>query len=357
MRSISDPLASTSLRLALALCALCGPGAVRGAQPPAARSQALELNGPDAAAWPVPSPIPERPLGDPSLLASPRPEVVDGGPSLPTAPRPEVVDGGPVPPGAFCDESVTDEFDDTSRITWVIGHRDGLGWFSMEDQGVLGYWGRTGWSRGLGYSIHFLDGPRGADLPPRLYGFHYGARFRDTVTDHFSYEVAVAPGIYSDFEDSARDGIRVQGHGFAMWTFETLQFVLGVDYLDRDTVKLLPVAGCVWAPDEATRFDLVFPRPRVARLVDRGPRRDRWFYVSGEYGGESWAIERSDTLLADVATLNETRVAFGIESVWPSGRASVLECAIHVDRELLYRSGAGDFRPKDTVGFRLGSRF
>lgn len=249
--------------------------------------------------------------------------------------------------------------DDTSasRIGWVIGNDNGLGWFGLESQGVLGYWGPERFNTGFGYSVYFLEGPTRSDLPPRLFGLNYGLRWRDRLTSRWSYEVAVAPGIYSDFEDSARDGIRIQGHGFGMWTVENFQVVLGIDYLDRENLALLPIAGFVWAPDDVTRIDLVFPRPRFARLIRRGDASDAWCYVSGEYGGDSWAIERHATGLADVATLNEIRIALGVETLRASGLSSVFEIVLHVDRELVYASGNGDFAPSSTFGLRAGSAF
>ncbi len=270
--------------------------------------------------------------------------------------RPVVVDGGPQPHDPFSDDGLEMGWDSPSRMTWVIGDRDGLGWFSLEDQGALGYWGPEGFGSMLGYSIHFLEGPERTDLPPRLYGLHYGLRWRDRVTECWGYEVAVAPGVYSDFEDSAREGLRVQGHGFVMWTLDVVQFVLGIDYLDRDTIKLLPIAGFVWEPSDATRIELVFPRPRIARLVGRNQARDRWLYVGAEYGGDSWAVERT-TGFADVVTLNEIQITFGLESDRFRGRSSGFEIGLHVDRELEFRSGAGNFRPTNTFAFRWGSRF
>jgi len=164
------------------------------------------------------------------------------------------------------------------------------------------------------------------------------------------------PGIYSDFEDSAREGFRIQGHGMGMWTEGGLQFVLGVDYLDRKNLPLLPIAGVVYEWDDSTRLELVFPKPRISRMITRQFEVDRWLYLSADYSGYSWAVER-DTGLADVATLNEACILVGTELWDERGRCSEFEIGFHVNRDLEFASGLGSFRPKDTFSLRFGSRF
>ena len=44
------------------------------------------------------------------------------------------------------------------------------------------------------------------------------------------------------------------------------QWLLGVDYLDRDDVRLLPVFGLLWTPSDDWRIDLVQPFPFGTRM-------------------------------------------------------------------------------------------
>jgi hypothetical protein len=99
-----------------------------------------------------------------------------------------------------------------SQATWLIGGPDKLGMFSLQTRDVGGE-AKDGLEFLSGYGIHFLDGPGRIDMPPRLFEFHFGIRWRETVDEDWAYELAVTPGIYADFEGSARDGFRVPAHG------------------------------------------------------------------------------------------------------------------------------------------------
>ena len=41
-----------------------------------------------------------------------------------------------------------------------------------------------------------------------------------------------------------------------------LKFKLGLIYLDRNDVKLLPAGGVFYTPDADTRWEIFFPRPK-----------------------------------------------------------------------------------------------
>jgi hypothetical protein len=129
--------------------------------------------------------------------------------------------------------------------------------------------------------------------------------------------------------------------------------VLGVEYLDRDDISLLPVAGIVFKPADHVRLDAVFPRPRLAvQVMDS----DRWIYVAGELGGGTWAVERVD-LTSDNATYRDLRMILGVEQRPDIGRTSSLEIGYVFDRELSYRSGIGDYAPADAFMLRTVARY
>jgi hypothetical protein len=128
--------------------------------------------------------------------------------------------------------------------------------------------------------------------------------------------------------------------------------VLGVDYLDRGDIKLLPVAGLICAPSPEARLELVFPRPRaVFQLTDIYR-----LYLSGELGGGSWAIERVAEL-SDLATYHDLRVCIGLESLEEHGQRSAFEIGYLFDRRLEYSSVIGNMRLDDAVVFRLVTTF
>ena len=57
-------------------------------------------------------------------------------------------------------------------------------------------------------------------------------------------------GAYTDFNTFTTDSIRIMGRGLGVIAITpTLQFALGVVYLDRVKIKLLPAGGLIWIPE------------------------------------------------------------------------------------------------------------
>lgn len=238
--------------------------------------------------------------------------------------------------------------DDTS---WLVGGDDDFGMFSLESYPSLPQDETWGVVSGLG--IHWLGGPIRTDLPPRLFDFQIGLQRREWISATFGYDVSARIGAFSDFEGSAREGIRYPGHavGFYRWT-PACDFVFGIDYLSRDDIKLLPVAGLILTPRDDLRLELVFPRPRVEVRIS--PKSS--IYLAGELGGGTWDIERP-TLPDDVVTYRDLRLLFGFSNCDENGGESGLEIGYVFDRDLTYRSGNGDFAPGSTILFRLTERY
>ena len=76
------------------------------------------------------------------------------------------------------------------------------------------------------------------------------------------------------------------------------------------------------------------------------------FYVSGELGGGTWAIERVSHA-NDLATYHDLRVCVGIETVQKNGQSTAFEVGYLFDRRLEYTSGIGNMPLDDSVIFRL----
>ena len=94
-------------------------------------------------------------------------------------------------------------------------------------------------------------------------------------------DLAVAPGWYSDFVNDSAQAFRVTGHGFGAWEArENLSIVAGVIYLDRYDVNLLPAGGLLWTPSDDRRFELIFPRPRLAWRIKETSKAAQWVYLS-----------------------------------------------------------------------------
>src|SRR5690606_27105375 len=155
-----------------------------------------------------------------------------------------------------------------SSTTWLPGHGDQFGWVSLMSGGTLGAAQTSGLVGGTNF--HFLDGPVQTDMPPRLFDFLIGYQRREWICPYVGWDFAFRVGAFSDFEGSAKEGIRFPSHLVTYWRVtSTTQAVAGVDYLDWDDLPMLPVFGLIWTPHDDFRLDLTFPRPRAAvRIMD-----------------------------------------------------------------------------------------
>ncbi len=260
----------------------------------------------------------------------------------------------PVVPLPLWNEPTLDFYLRDSATTFIVADAEQFGMLSFESFGTLSVGEDAGITFGSGF--HLLNGPiNAADMPPRLFDLHLGFHSRNWIDSTFGYDVSVRYGVYTDFEDSTREGVRVTGHGLSYTRLtDAANLVLGVEYLDRQDVRILPVAGLILQPIDELRLELVFPRPKISSRVCKTKRQ--WVYISGELGGGEWAVER-DNGNADLATYHDLRLSFGFENVDDEGHRSLFEIGYVFDRELIYSSGQGNLPLRDTIMFRCGGRF
>lgn len=238
----------------------------------------------------------------------------------------------------------------TSSLNWIPGGGDQFGMFSI----AWDHYTNAGIKNGIGVGMdfNFLAGPVQTDMPPRVYDFSIAYQLRERLGP-LAFDVAASVMASSDFEGSARKGIRFPAHAVGFLDAgEATNVVFGIDYLDRGDIGLLPVAGLIWIPNSDMRFELVFPRPRaVFRLTDRN-----CLYLAGELGGGTWAIEHGG-VGNDVATYRELRACVGVEYLEKDGQRSAFEIGYLFDRRLEFFSGVGDMHLDDAVMLRLVTMF
>jgi hypothetical protein len=259
----------------------------------------------------------------------------------------KLVQIAPDPPDPWCDDPfgryAYHGSGDAGRSYWMPGSGDRMGMlglvfdtFSPPEECKTTF--------DLGGTWHLVSGPTRTDMPPQLWDFTTRVGRRGRLGMLWSYDVAFRPGWFSDFEGSAREGLRFPGHGVLYYTpSETFQLQAGIDYLDRDDVAWLPVFGAAFKPSRDFRFDAVFPRPRVAYRVCG----ERWLYLAAEMGGGSWAIQRADST-NDVATYRDYRISLG----WQRESTSYAEVGFVFGRHLEYRSGTPSYDPLNTTILR-----
>jgi len=204
--------------------------------------------------------------------------------------------------------------------------------------------------------VNEADGPCDPGLPAQLSEAWLQARWLRKVGDRLGVDLAVAPGWYSDLVADIPQALRITGHGFGAWeATDDLRVVAGVIYLDRYDVNLLPAGGLIWTPRADRRFELLFPRPRLAWRVNESPRAAQWAYLAGEFGGNQWAVRR-DGGDNDVVVYHDYRLLVGWERRPADLGASMRLEAGWVTGRLVeyYLSDSAAFRPSDTFLVRAG---
>lgn len=241
---------------------------------------------------------------------------------------------------------------DETSVAWLPGSGEDFGWVDWETDMYL----KRGEDGGFvsTFNMHWLSGPESVPLPPRLYDFAIGYQSRGSLSNQFSYDLFTSVGVYSDFEGSARDGVRFPSHAVGMFHLNpSTDIVFGVDYLGRDNISILPVFGLSLRDVGiyGLRMDLVFPRPRIEYMLTDSHR----LYLSGKTTGGNWDIEFPSG--ADhVMGYRDYRLTFGVESTDDDGDLSAWELGYVFGRSLELRGRPGDIEFDDAFMIRWVTR-
>jgi hypothetical protein len=177
-----------------------------------------------------------------------------------------------------------------------------------------------------GFTFDFLAGPQGVispdadavvSLPPRLYAAYLDSLWHPQLTPQFSADLNFRVGVYSDLDKVTSNSIRFIGRGLGVLQLTpTLAFLAGIEYLDRNDIKLLPAGGVLWTPNPQTNFDIYFPRPKLAQYLTSIGNTEFWWYIGGEYGGGAWTFERQTDPwigMEERIDINDIRVFIGVD--------------------------------------------
>ncbi len=217
-----------------------------------------------------------------------------------------------------------------------------------------------------GFIFHYWDGPNtvatGFDVPARAFSVYLANDFTTDPKRNSGFETNLTVGIYSDFHNTSSDALRITGVGLGWVRLNSYTtFKLGVEYLDRVDVKLLPAVGMFLTPNPDLMINLYFPRPKVAQRLPRIGPYEVWSYVGAEYGGGSWAIERNPLLGAnfdDQVDIDDVRAFVGVEWMGPRRVTGFFEVGYAFDRELVYQSDPlNGLELRDTFMLRTGLAF
>jgi hypothetical protein len=170
--------------------------------------------------------------------------------------------------------------------------------------------------------------------------------------------------VWSDFNTVTEDSLRIPSKALLVLNLTpTLTLKGGVEYLDRVRIDWLPAGGLLWQPNPQTKWDIYFPRPKLAKYLGTLGNTDVWWYINGEYGGGSWTIEPLYAVNGQPppstanrrVDINDYRVGGGFEWTYQSGFHAYVEVAYVFNREIVYASGpVTEQNLKDTFMLRGG---
>jgi len=218
-----------------------------------------------------------------------------------------------------------------------------------------------------GFAVNFWNGPVDVDFPPQTFDAYLDTAWQPKFTPWFGADLAFRVGVYSDFRRVTAQSLRYTGRGIAVISYSpSFKFKLGIMYLDRVRVKILPAVGIYWAPNPDIYFDVFFPEPKIAMRLCNIGNTEWWGYMRGEYGGGSWTVRRDgdvDPFIApgdfaiDQADYNDMRFALGLEFTRMAGLGikGLFEVGLSFDREMRFRTTPPKkLALKSTVFLRAG---
>ena len=207
-------------------------------------------------------------------------------------------------------------------------------------------------------SWHFLDGPDFTDVPNNLYEYAIDFSLFLPLNSQWSFLGGVAPGLFTDNHNTSSDAYRVMGRALFLYKqSEYTKWAFGIVYLDRDDVSILPAVGVTYSPAAYPNlvFDIMFPKPKISYSYFKDGDSERTIYLGGEFGGGTWAIQRSGGT-EDVLTYGDLKLALGMEHQLSASRSWFVEAAYVFNRDLEFTSG-GEFELDDTGMIRAGIMF
>jgi hypothetical protein len=206
-----------------------------------------------------------------------------------------------------------------------------------------------------GFGFHLWNGPEGPPVhkrhfPAKTFDAYIDAGMEPQFNQTFGAETWARIGVFSDFEEVTTESIRIQGRGMlSVVMTPAVTAKLGVIYLDRARIKLLPSGGIVWQPNDDIIWHIIFPDPKLSKRLVTVNTTDWWGYVGGDYGGGSWSIAYQNEVLR--TDYNDFRVGVGLEFDNQNSIDGAFEVGLAFQREL-YADGEAWAEPNTTVYLR-----
>jgi hypothetical protein len=187
------------------------------------------------------------------------------------------------------------------------------------------------------FRADMLDAAAVLDVPETLYETGVKMFWRKPINERLGAMVLVTPSVRSDFETS--DGaFRLFGMGLLtyQWVPGKLSVSGGVVHTGREDFPILPAMGLLWTPAPEWKLDLQFPSPRLSYRLAKDPHHhETWAYLSGVFGGNTWAVSRAGGL-TDELTISDLRLVTGIEHLQTENHGFFAEIGYVFNRSIEY---------------------
>jgi hypothetical protein len=210
------------------------------------------------------------------------------------------------------------------------------------------------------FAIHCWDGPKDGihHLPGSAYSAYLDLQWASDPNLQIGVELGGRVGVYSGFDTLTKDSVRFQGLALGVVRVTpTITAKLGVMYLDRNDIKILPAGGILWQPNPQLRVDIFFPQPRISQYITTVGTYELWWYLAGEYGGGAWTVKPLPSDSTQGIDINDFRASLGLEWNSPSGVNGFIEAGYVFKRRIVYTAPYEEFSLADAWMVRAGFSF
>lgn len=203
-----------------------------------------------------------------------------------------------------------------------------------------------------GANLVWWDGPAGPpDMSPNGFGAFLDLGMQPQITENFGLSTWFRLGVFSDFEHVSSDALRYQGRIEGNFNLSPeLQLTAGLMYMDRARIRMIPTGGIIWTPRDDLIVRLVFPNPKVSKLLWKD-NTEWWGYVQADYGGGSWNINGLGK-----TDYNDIKIGAGIEFETYTRIGGYFEFGGSFAREL-YTNGQRWASPPNVLYLKTGFIF
>jgi hypothetical protein len=208
-----------------------------------------------------------------------------------------------------------------------------------------------------GFGFHFWQPPDALELPSTVFDAYVDVAWRTPINDRWGFGVGLTPGVYGDYQSYNPKAFQLTGWGLVdLRMNDALTLVAGAAVVRQLDMRVLPVGGLIWTPDQDNRLELLVPRSRIARKVRQfAGGGAAWSYLACQFGGGTWAVTLPDETTA-LVTVSDLRAILGIEWFRSRTVAGVAEVG-YVFARTVSANGTPEFNPNDSVMLQAGATF